>query len=285
MHYFGFATTPAFAIAVNTPGDNELYASLVSAPGGFTEGSYIFVEKVLRGWSTHAPPLVLDVGGNFAAISILSAVLGARVHAVEGNPATAEYFRHNVILNCVATRVDLTQSLVSDKDETVSLDTSTSPFSGAVTITKGVGAGPSIAARSLDSIFSRVRERAAILKMDIEGYETQALRGARRLLDAFPPYFVVYEMNPSYIGRAAAIESITTLQAAGYTLYLLGTQAFIDVAIHEAGSTAFAAWRQRPIPVSPEAFLDSGPPLSFDLVGVHRDACAAAHAAGSSVCA
>ena len=87
----------------------------------------MFMDQVLgRG----APPgLVIDVGGNFGVVSVFAAKLGHRVVAVEGSPATAEVFKFNTLLNCVHDRVELIESMVSDKTELVTF--SQAKISGA----------------------------------------------------------------------------------------------------------------------------------------------------------
>ena len=73
---------------------------------------------------------------------------------------------------------------------------------------------------TLDELAGDVLEQVKLVKLDVEGAELRALRGAARLLDGPRPDFII-ELEPEHLqrqgGSAAEIEEL--FQAAGYVGY------------------------------------------------------------------
>lgn len=270
--FFGLGTKPSFPITGNSVSDFALYQhhAITFAPvHGFTEGVYIFLDLALRGAKKG---LVIDVGGNFAAVSIFSVKLGHRVVAVEGNPRTADTWRFNTLLNCAQHRATLVESLISDKDNerVVWRDHG---VAGAASAGKIEGsAAPDASevriAQSLDTLLApHVSERALVLKADIEGFEPFAFRGAAGLFHANPPYYVIWEC------QLGTLETFDILAAFGYSFFYVGSMMMDEVSLDVQQS--WREWPNRPIIGS--AWLVAVQKYhtrtigGFDIVAVHPD--------------
>jgi len=162
----------------------------------------------------------LDVGANLGFYTVLFAWLAGRagrVAAFEANPALIATITRSVELNDHAP-VTIVPKAVHD--------TSGVERSFYVSASRGKSSLASLAAAqtvisvntiTLDDFVEEVRwPRVDVLKMDIEGFDCTALRGARRLIGAHRP-FIVFEFthttDPADQQAAAAL-----LAAANYRL-------------------------------------------------------------------
>lgn len=150
-----------------------------------------FVLHVLR-----KGDLFVDVGANVGAYSILAASLqGTRCIAFEPASDTYRLLLENVQLNDYASRVTTHRIAIGNEDGetllTATLDT-VNHVAGA--IDAGV-AQESVPLRRLDTILGA--ERPAVIKIDVEGYETHVIEGATETLRDQTLMSVVLEMNGS----------------------------------------------------------------------------------------
>lgn len=137
----------------------------------------------------------LDIGANIGVYSVLAATRvlpGGNVFAVEPEPTQAERLRENFGLNGL--------------DETAVFEVAVGESAGAVEFEVGrdslgavtshpSGGGHLVPLRRLDELFE-ASDRLVAGKIDIEGYELQAFRGAERLLVARRPRCWIVETNP-----------------------------------------------------------------------------------------
>lgn len=120
-----------------------------------------------------AGDLFLDVGANIGTYSILAASKGAKVIAVEPASETINFLHRNILLN--GWEVDIREAAVGSQP-------------GSASFTQGfdqqnhldVQGSRTVAVTTIDEILGH--RRAAGLKLDVEGYELEALRGARKAL-------------------------------------------------------------------------------------------------------
>ena len=121
----------------------------------------------------HPGDLFIDAGANVGTYSILCASLGAKVIAIEPAPDTIALLRENSQLN--GDILDIREQAVGSHE-------------GSITFTVGLGdvnhvapnGGMVVPMTTLDAIIGT--RMVAGLKIDIEGYELEALQGAARAL-------------------------------------------------------------------------------------------------------
>src|SRR5579864_661352 len=113
-----------------------------------------------------------DIGANIGIYTIAAARRGARVMSFEPNPRVAALLRRNVALNGIGGRVDVRE---------VALAASPGEMHLAIGGTLDMGAhinqsgGVAVRAETLSEPFD-------VVKIDVEGYEYEVLRGAAPLL-------------------------------------------------------------------------------------------------------
>jgi FkbM family methyltransferase len=123
--------------------------------------------------------LFLDIGANVGTYTILaSGICRATTWAFEPDPETAKHLRRNVALNGLDTVVEVHECAVGSFDGEV-------PFSlGLDTMNKVARPGDDnvrvVRQKQLDLVVGEARP--AMLKIDVEGYEENVLRGATNTL-------------------------------------------------------------------------------------------------------
>jgi len=138
---------------------------------------------------------VLDIGANMGYYSALFASKGAYVHAFEPNPLLQEVLRKNIYMNSKASQTPkctVNQCVVGNQQDTIDMK-----FPSWITGCASVKADVSCYKKSLDLHYQSAKvsqikldeytklnnlEKVDVIKIDVEGYEEEALRGATELL-------------------------------------------------------------------------------------------------------
>lgn len=120
-----------------------------------------------------------DIGANAGFYSLLAARKGASVIAIEPSPTNAVFVRRHIELNRCH-RICLHEVAISDRDGTAN-------FVGDGASGHLGSAGFPIRTVMLDSLVSSGLPAPTHIKMDIEGEEFKALRGAQQSLLTYRP--------------------------------------------------------------------------------------------------
>ena len=168
-------------------------------------GSFERAELAFAGESAKQGGWVFDVGGNVGVFSVAVAqqvASDARVVAFEPLPGNVARLREN-LERCGLGNVDIAEvAAASAPGETDFLATDDSAYSGLVA---SVGEGRKghvvrVPLATIDSIWeSRGSPRVCFMKLDIEGGELEALRGATRLLERCRPVLMVEAATPAHV--------------------------------------------------------------------------------------
>jgi FkbM family methyltransferase len=171
--------------------------------------------------------LAIDIGANIGWYScIFSKMLEGRglVIALEPEPNNFTLLRQNVNFNRLDNVVTLERA-ISDKKSTVLLHLYKASNRGRHSVLQ-IHDGPAKAVISsrLDDLledFGLQRSAIAILKIDVEGYEAIALRGASRVLER--SRLVIVEWSPDYMqrGGVAATELADILLKSGFEIFVI----------------------------------------------------------------
>jgi FkbM family methyltransferase len=153
--------------------------------------------RTIDSWreAIRAGMVVLDVGANIGLFTLLAAKAGAQVHAFEPNPPTRERLERNLSLNAFASGVRVHPVALSDHSGTATLFDDIRRGEGryndgvaSLSQANAAGKGTSIDLCTLDEVADQTGiDRVDWIKMDIQGAELPALRGARRVLERNRP--------------------------------------------------------------------------------------------------
>lgn len=134
-----------------------------------------FVTHFLR-----ADDLFADVGANVGAYTVLaSGVSGARTVCFEPSPSTFQYLEQNVRINDLASKVRMFNAAVGRSPGRLRL-TQNLGTENHICQQTGRDGGVEVEVTTLDTVLAATPP--ALMKMDVEGFETEALGGAEALL-------------------------------------------------------------------------------------------------------
>lgn len=183
------------------------------------------VEAAIRANVKHGD-VVADVGAHHGTITTLLLELvgdDGEVIAVEAHPDTAAALRARL------PKASVTWGAVTDRDGETEIYPGRANRSAEWNVDDsfGSGTGITVPTLSLDTLF-RGRRPPSLIKMDIEGAEALALRGARSLIASARPKFIIEFHDEG--GRAA----LADLLDASYVVTDLatGVEVTLDSAPH-----------------------------------------------------
>lgn len=190
-----------------------------------------FVANTLRAGDTF-----VDVGSNVGLLALRAAsVVGPSGHvvAVEAHPRIASFLRQNVEMNGFS-HVEVESCAVGESRGTVSFSDRHSDDQNAVDPTRR---GLEVPLVPLDELLPASRvPRVHLLKVDVEGFELPALRGARELLQRVDR--ILIESSQRHCARYGYEpgEVYDVLRAAGFRLRRLGDTADLPDGYVPAGT-------------------------------------------------
>jgi FkbM family methyltransferase len=175
--------------------------------------------KVLRG------DIVIDCGAHIGGFTRTALRAGAQtVVAVEPEIANIRAFRRNFVEELKSGKVVLVEKGVWDKNGALSLHLSQTGDSHSVNIPQNSGKDEKIEVITIDSLIQRLKlPRVDFIKMDIEGAEQNALKGAGNILAKWRPRLAISSYHQK--GDPAAICAIVWEFQPNY---LIGSKDFQD---------------------------------------------------------
>jgi len=150
---------------------------MTGATGNIYVGLHEFADMMLPLHFLRPGDLFLDVGANIGSYSVLaSGVCGARSWAFEPHPQTAKYLQRNIEINDLAALVTVHQCALGRRRGTVSFTTDQDTTNQVTSRSTGL----TVPMESLDNLTAT--ESPAMIKMDVEGGEEEAISGAQGCL-------------------------------------------------------------------------------------------------------
>lgn len=170
---------------------------MTGATGNIYTGLHEFEDMAFLLHALRAEDLFVDVGANIGSYTVLAAkVVGARVIAFEPIGSTFASLRDNIALNDVGGRVEALAACVGSSAGTVRMSANLDTVNHVLTPgASAPEAGVEVPVVSLDE---QLAGRAPFLmKIDVEGYELEVLKGAARTLANPALHAVIMEINAS----------------------------------------------------------------------------------------
>lgn len=170
---------------------------MVGATGNVYSGLDEFEDMSLVLHALRAGDQFVDIGANIGSYTVLAAGgCGARVIAIEPLPATFKALLDNIHLNGLTERVSALNIGLGAEDGRLSfstdLDTINHVITDAEAKTSNVVAVP---VRTLDGVLGNAP--ATLIKIDVEGFETQVITGSCKTLRNPELLAVLMELNGS----------------------------------------------------------------------------------------
>lgn len=215
--------------------------------GGYEPDEIAFVRKIVRSGQT-----ALDLGANIGLFTIVMAGLvgpSGYVHAFEPLDRPAALLERSIAENNFGDRVSLDRAILSDRAGTGQItiaDRALNMGGGYLLADQSPAPEGHVVARApqirLDDY--ALRRPVHFIKMDIEGAEPLALRGARELLRADRPV-ILSELHPQQLERVAGYtpdDFIALMGELNYGCYRLGEPARRITSYRDPAILSVAFW-------------------------------------------
>lgn len=171
----------------------------------------------------------VDGGANIGLFTLRSAAIvgsGGFVVACEPGSGTMRLLRANAECNSF-NMLELHEVALSDARGTACF-TVFEDGSGFASFAPQASGGREVEVEvaTLDDLTSRFEDRVALVKLDVEGAEARALRGARALISRSAPLFLI-EVEPTHLARqgSSVDDLMAILKPYGYAAYAITSQA------------------------------------------------------------
>jgi FkbM family methyltransferase len=153
---------------------------MTGATGNIYVGLHEFADMAFVLHALRRDDLFLDVGANVGSYTVLAAkAVGCSCISVEPIPATVRRLRDNLALNHILDRVEVHECAAGERDGSVRMTTHGASVNHIV-VAPTTETTTEVRLRTLDGLLG---DRSPnMLKMDVEGYELAALRGAHEVL-------------------------------------------------------------------------------------------------------
>ncbi|HEV2292216.1 MAG TPA: FkbM family methyltransferase [Tepidisphaeraceae bacterium] len=165
---------------------------------------------------------VLDIGANLGLVTLrLSALVGSggRVHAFEPNPLMIELLERSVQRHHLQ-NVTVHPVALGEKEAELDLHVPANHAGQASLRDKARGERVRVPVKRLASIPDLPMNRPIrFMKIDVEGYEPEVLRGAEELLKNNPPQAIVFELN--HFESFMSHPTVQILASHGYAFFAL----------------------------------------------------------------
>lgn len=161
------------------------------ATGAVYVGMLEFEDMAFAAHFLRPDDFFLDVGANMGVYSVLGGAVGARGVAFEPVPGTYAHLHTNLRINDLASRIDARNAGVGRAPGTLRFTTGLDAINHVAT-SNDKGAIAELPVVTLDA---SVRETPVFIKMDVEGFETDALAGAGRILADATLQAILIELN------------------------------------------------------------------------------------------
>lgn len=150
---------------------------------------------------------VIDGGANSGIFTCAFGALGARVHAFEPLPSIREHLDRNIALNGLEHRADVVPAAISDTPGEAVMDLGAGAVAASIVRRRG-GEEVTVKVESLDH-YAQTADLGPVsfIKLDIEGAEGAALRGAKELIARDRPVICLEAWKPEDVAEISEILS------------------------------------------------------------------------------
>lgn len=177
-------------------GESRLLVSqgMTGATGNFYAGLHEFEDMAFVLHALRKDDLFVDVGANIGSYTVLAGgAVGASCIAFEPVPSTFQHLVDNVSLNRLANHVECFNIGIGKESSTLSFSSSMDTTNHVLPSSKATELSIQVNVESLDSVLKA--RSPALIKIDVEGWETEVIAGAKRTLSYTIPLAVIMEFG------------------------------------------------------------------------------------------
>jgi FkbM family methyltransferase len=183
----------------------------------------LFASSVLKTVISHTLPetCIIDIGANVGTISIALSLLfpSSDIHAFEPNPYAQKRLRQNLLLNNINNLKIHQQALGSSHEyldfhhyDDVSGDIGLSSFIESKRLPSKAHV-KSVEIKTLDSFEKEFLKPVSVIKIDVQGFETEVIKGSHNLIHRHRPVIILEHEDNNLASKADAERSKQELKA------------------------------------------------------------------------
>lgn len=166
---------------------------MAGATGNIYVGLHEFSDMAFVAHYLRPGDLFVDVGANVGAYTVLAAAgVGAHCVAFEPDATTAEWLHKNVNLNGVSDRVEIRVEALGSQEGQVAFTVGGDTVNHVIISTMAAEAKKSVPMTTLDRALAG--RAPAMLKIDVEGFETEVISGGRATIERPELHCVLMEL-------------------------------------------------------------------------------------------
>jgi len=165
--------------------------------------------------------VLYDVGGGIGFYSLLAARLGAQAVAFDPDRFNAGCIRHNARINSLASKISVCEMAVFSRSGTLRIEVaSQSRGHGNAHVIANEMATPDLGETPCTRLddFAKEHQAPDVIKIDVEGAESEVLKGAQKVLSSIRPHLIC-EIHDAV--NAQAVSQL--LETFGYEYRWLGS--------------------------------------------------------------
>ena len=163
--------------------------------GTYEKGTLFVIKNLLREGDTF-----VDVGANIGLMSIFASSIvkaSGKIVAFEPNPITFKILKSNIALNNLS-NIETSDYAIGAKTNGAKIYDRWDLNRGSASLIKPENVSESYDIRVITlSNYFKVKQCIHLIKIDIEGYELEALKGAKDILDGESPPMLIVECSES----------------------------------------------------------------------------------------
>lgn len=169
---------------------------MTGATGNIYAGLHEFNDMAFALHLLRTDDLFVDVGANVGSYTVLAASVGAKCISIEPIAATFNHLVRNVHLNNMCDRVDVRNIGVGSAKGTLRFTSNLDTVNHV--IDNHEQSDTTICEVAVDTVDSVVADAQPVLvKIDVEGFETEVIAGAEKVLSRETLLAVIMELNGS----------------------------------------------------------------------------------------
>lgn len=190
--------------------------------GQFEEKEILFFDHLLKQMQS---PTILDIGANIGLHSIrwANSAQQAKIFAFEPSPTTRGILEKNIIYNKLSNKIEVVPKAVSEESGTASFyhceDNAYSSLKD--TQRKKVTNVVTVPVTTVDDFVSQKNlTKVDLIKIDVEGFETEVIKGAVNTLKTLKPDLFV-EIYGGTNSNKSPEQTIHTIMDLGYKTFVM----------------------------------------------------------------
>ena len=185
-------------IAISFVNESKLLVSpsMTGATGNIYVGLHEFEDMSFVLHALRACDVFVDVGANIGSYTILAgAVVGARCIAFEPIPETYHHLTRNINLNGISAITVAENIGIGSKDGELRFSAGLDTINHVLGVGEGYEGGVAVPVKTLDHALNDIHP--AMVKIDVEGFETEVIQGALQILERGSLLAIIMELNNS----------------------------------------------------------------------------------------